>query len=137
MKKIFLILVLGSIFCSCNDPFEFFATDKWRGFLFYNYSNKEIVLFGDYVSKDSIPDQITTYVFEFDKSRDEHELRDYRFNDSKSKKLDRGDTLSIFIIDKEVYYGNSWEIIRDSNLISKRFFLNKGSDNKIYYYGEN
>lgn len=94
-----------------------------------------IVLFGDYVPKDSIPDHITTNVFEFDESRSEHELRDKYFNDSKLKRLKGGDTLSIFVIDKDIYYNNSWKIIRDSNLINKRYLLNNDSDFNIYYYG--
>lgn len=64
MKRIFLLIVIGLSFHSCgNDPSGFLATDEWWGFIFYNYSGKEIVLFGDYVPKDSIPDHITTNIF--------------------------------------------------------------------------
>jgi len=129
MKKILLIIFSLAVFYSCENMGFYCYT-------FYNYSNKEIVLFGDYVPKDSIPDKITTHVFEFDASKSEHELRDKRFNDTKFRKIKSGDTLSIFIIDKEIYQNNDWEVIRDGNLISDRLFITKESDVNIYYYGD-
>ena len=133
MKKVILAISLSIAFCCCEEPL---AMDNIYCYLFYNYSNKEIVLFGDYIPTDSVPDRITNYVYEFDDSKDEHELRDKNFNDKKFKKIEAGDTLSIFIIDKEVYKNNNWQTIRDSNLINERLLIHKDSPRELYYYGK-
>ena len=135
MKKLFLAIIFLASFYSCGD-LGWLATDSHYRYLFYNYSDREIVLFGDFVPTDSVPEQITTYIFEIDESRTENELRDKRFNDSKFKRVKSGDTLSIFVIDKEIYQNNDWEVIRNSNLISARFLITKDSDVHIYYYGD-
>ena len=129
MKKILFAVVFFALFYGCEN-FGYYC------YLFYNYSNREIVVFGDFVPTDSVPEQISTYVYEFNDSRYEHELHDISFNDSKFKRVKSGDTLSIFVIDKEIYQNNDWEVIRNSNLISARFLITKDSDVKIYYYGD-
>jgi hypothetical protein len=53
--------------------------------------------------------------------------------DPKFKRLERGETLTIFFIDKDVVDKNEWTVIRESNMVLKRYEFNTDDKGDIYY----
>lgn len=129
LKQIISIIFILLFFSNCD--FEWLAMDKTYGIFIQNNSIRAIYACADYILPDTIlPVEKLPLTLV---SPDEQELMYARnFNDEKLKRLKRGDVLTVFILDKNIVDGNSWDSIRINNMVLRRLEYNK--DMKWIYY---
>jgi len=106
------LLLIG---CDITD-----FVDHRTGFRFINYTNKDIAILSEFIETNKMPNEKPIYGVSWKALK--NDLLDSRLlGDPDFKRINRGDTLSIFVIDKDVLGTTSWSEICEKNLIKKRY----------------
>ncbi|MDR0507685.1 MAG: hypothetical protein LBH32_12850 [Dysgonamonadaceae bacterium] len=126
--KIYIITaILFLLFTGCPIDIEY-------SIRIYNQSNSNIYVYAAYILPDTLlPTERPNLIEIAANQKHSSSISDNYVNDIRFKRLEKGDTLTIFILDKNVIDNNLWNTVRANNMILKRFNFNRSKGYEIYY----